>query len=200
MALNEEEYPEEEESYRKAAENEMIPVTNDQQLGQDILRTFARISDTDSIVYKKIRRKTPVFAKKTIQNGESKREVEYISRWEEVEWEIPIKVQPKYHELITDDISRAFLNDTDLSLARDYSSYCQMVKSFANRYGLDLSKHYNNFVDDNNYMVVSSGAYKGKRVELAKTNRIESSYRADSVQMIGQKPKQKKGIIGKLIP
>jgi len=189
----------EEQAYMRPVENETIPVSTDQQLGQDILRTFARISDPNMIKFKKIRKRVPVFATKTITTkGGRDKAIEYIDKWEVKEWEIPIIVQPKYHELITDDMSRAFLNETDLGVCRDVAAYCQMIKSFADRYDLDLALHHNNFVDENNYLVVSSGAYKGKRVELAKTNRIESSYRADTIQMLGQQPQKKKDLLSKL--
>ena len=73
-----------------------------------------------------------------------------------------------------------------------------MVKAFSQRYELDLALHYNNFADENHLLVVSSGAYKGKRVQLAKTSIAETSMRQSSFQTIGQE-KKKKGFIDSLI-
>lgn len=205
MAGEEEVFEEEPEpECRKAYEDDSIPISSDQQLGQSILRTFARISDPDEIIEKKISRKVPVISIKTVldKNGNEK-QVEYISGWETKTWTEPRRVQPKYHELITDDNSRAFLNDLDLALSRDVVAYCIQIHSFARRYDLDLSLHHNNFADENNFMIVSSGAYKGKRVELAKTSRVESSYRADTTQLLKQSPiekQKKKGFFGRIIP
>jgi len=185
-----------EESYRKPYESEMTPVTNDQQLGQDILRTFARISDPPIIEIRKVTRDSPVFDVKTIVDADgTEKQVEYIAGFERKTWEYPILIQPKYHELITDDISRAFLSDGDLEVARCIASYCKAVKSFADRYELDLSVNHNNFVDDALYLIVSSGASRGKRVQLAKTNIAEQTYRASSIQEVGELKKKKKGFL-----
>ena len=190
---------EDEEIARRPFEPSNMPVGSMEQLGQDILRTFARVSDPNVVEYKKVRRRVPIFSTKTVldKNG-NERTVEYIERWDMQEWELPIVVQPKYHELISDDISRAFLSDGDLEVYRSTASYCKMVKSFSERYELDLSLHYNNFADENHLLVVSSGAYKGKRVQLAKTSIAETSMRQSSFQTIGQE-KKKKGFVGSIL-
>ncbi len=190
----------EEPLQRKPYEDEMIPVTNDQQLGQDILRTFARISDPPMIVMRKVRRKVPIIDKKTILHKGKEREVECITGWEEKQWDFPILVQPKYHEQITDDISRAFLSEGDLEVWRSSASYSNAIKSFAERYDLNLSLHHNSFVDENLMLVVSSGAFRGKRVNLAKTNLLEQTYRATSMQQVGQISKKKKGFWDSILP
>ena len=193
----EEEYFEEGEprSTYRPYESESLPATTAELLGQSILETFARISDPPMIEDKKIRKKIPVILTRTIKdkNGEEKT-IEYIDHWEIKEWSFPILVQPKYHELITNDLPRGFLSEGDLEVARNNATYCMMVKSFAERYDLDLSLHHNKWIGETNYLIVSSGAFKGKKVQLAKTNIAETSYRADSVQTIGQ-ARKKKGFI-----
>lgn len=200
--MTQEEYFEEGEpqTYKKPYESVPFPVTSDQQLGQEILRTFARVSDPPVIVMRKIRKRVPVFDTKTVTDEKGKeRDLEYIEKWEIQEWEFPILVQPKYHELITDDISRGFLNEGDLEVARTMASYCDGVKSFADRYGLDLSLHHNNMVDEIQYLVVSSGAFQGKRVQLAKTNIAEQTYRQSTYQMTEEGKRRKKGLIDGII-
>lgn len=172
-------------------ESESIPATTAELLGQSILEVFAKTSDPPMIEVRKMRKKIPVILTRTIKNGNGEeRLVEYIDHWEVKEWEFPILVQPKYHELITGDISRGFLSEGDLEVARNNATYCMTVKSFANRYDLNLATHHNKWIGETNYLIVSSGAFKGKKVQLAKTNIAETSYRADQTQTIGQ---QKKG-------
>lgn len=190
----EEEYFEEGEprSTYRPYESESIPATTAELLGQSILETFARISDPPMIEVRKMRKKIPVILTRTIKNGEKEEKVvEYIDHWEVKEWEFPILVQPKYHELITNDLPRGFLSEGDLEVARNNATYCMTVKSFANRYDLDLATHHNKWIGETNYLIVSSGAFKGKKVQLAKTNIAETSYRADSIQTIGQARKKK---------
>ncbi len=178
----------EQEEYIKPYEQDHIPVTSDQQLGQDILRTSARVSDPPLIKMQKVRRKVPVFGVKTIllKDGSTK-DVEFIEAWEMQEWDIPIKVQPEYHELITDDIARAFLSREDYWIYLDIGEYCQTVRSFAKRYDLDLALHHNHWVDGCNQMVVGSGAVGGQRVKIAKANLSETTYKADTFQIMQQK-------------
>lgn len=190
--------PGEEQAYRKWEQPSTFPITNEEQLGQDILKTFARTSDPNTIIHKKVRKMVPVFSTKTVLNKKGKEiDVEYLEGYEIKEWTIPITIQPKYHDLITDDIARAFFSDGDLEVFRIVSSYCKTIKSFADRYGLDLSLHYNNMADENNILSVSSGAYKGKRVQLAKTNIAESSSRQNLIQSFEQQNlgKNKKGFL-----
>lgn len=192
---------EEEVSYQKPVEQEMYPVTNQEQLGQDILRTFARISDPDMIQFKKIRKTYPMLKKKTIKdkNGKAK-EIEYVKE-ETREYEIPIKVQSEYHELITDDIARAFLSPDDFFLYLDNGDYCQAIKSFATRYDLSLAAHHNRMADMTNQMVVASGAVNGQRVKIAKSNIAETTYRANTLQTLQQgQQKKKKGFLDGLLP
>jgi len=202
MAEIESNYREEQmQSFRKPVEDEMIPVTNDQQLGQDILRTFARISDPDTIQWMQMKIQVPILKKKEVIGEDGKKQmVEVIGGWKVVDWKEPIRVQPEYHELITDDVSRAFLDDDDLSIYRANASYCKTLKSFAVRYELNLAIHHNNFADENCLLLVSSGAHKGKRVQLAKTNLIETNYKQDVSQIMEQRPPQqkKKGLLGSL--
>ena len=188
----------EEKVYRRQAETDMYPVSNQEQLGQDILRTTARFSDPDMIEYRTIKMTVPKLEKKNVLDEKGKEvEVEVIVGYEEKEWKEPIRVQSKYHEPITDDISRAFLSFEDYMLYQDNISYCLMIKSFANRYGLDLAIHYNNVIDDNNTMVVGSGAVKGRRVMIAKSNIAETSYKESIMQQTQPEGKKKKflGII-----
>ena len=67
-----------------------------------------------------------------------------------------------------------------------------MVKSFAKRYGLDLSLHHNNIADEIMALVVASGAVKGRRVMIAKANTAETKYTAETVQAIEQRMNAKK--------
>ena len=197
--MNDERY-DEDTQYQRPAEDGMYPVASQEQLGQDILRTFARISDPDMIEFKKIKKKVPVLKKKIVkdENGEE-RELEY-SEWEYQEWEIPIKIQPKFHEIITDDISRAFLPVDDYNIYLDVVGYCLTVKSFSKRYDLEgLALHYNNMVDELNAMVAASGSVKGQRVTLAKANIANTTYRAETTQAIEQRmgsQKKRQGPLG----
>lgn len=191
------EYPEEGEYGQQPIGDEMYPVSNQEQLGQDILRTFARTADPDSIVFKKVKRQVPVFGKKTILDEDGKpKQIEYIEKMKWIEWEVPVKIQPKYRELITDDIARSFLDDNDLALYRDILNYCKMIKSFGDRYEYDLSTHFNNWRDEAMTLIVSSGAYKGQRVKLAKSNVTETSYRANMFQNVGEQKQEKKKLLG----
>lgn len=187
--------------YRKPYESESFPISNDQQLGQDILRTFARMSDPPIIEMRKVRKRVPKLVIMEVKGEDGRmRNVPCIVGWVEKEWEFPILIQPKYHELITDDLSRGFLSEGDLEVARTVASYCNAVKSFSDRYDLDLSLHHNSWVGENNYLIISSGAFKGKRVQLAKTNIAEQSYRSDMTQSIGEIKKKKKGFFNSLLP
>jgi hypothetical protein len=190
----------EEENYQTPLQPEMYPVTNQEQLGQDILRTFARISDPDSIQFKKIKKAYPVLKKKIIKDGKGKeKETEYIEE-ELREYDIPIRVQSEYHELITDDIARAFLSSDDFFLYLDNGDYCQAVKSFAKRYGLNLSLHHNRMADMTNQLVVASGAVNGQRVTLAKANIVDTTYKATQTLQQGVQRKKKKGFLEGLLP
>ncbi len=193
------------ENFKQPYEQSMIPVGSEFQLGQAILKTFARVSDPPTIETKIIRRRVPVFGIKTVltKTGQEK-DVEFIEHWETKEWRIPILKQPKYHEAITDDLSRGFLNDGDLEVARTLVAYCAAVKSFADRYNLDLSLHHNNIIDEVQYLIISSGAWRGKRVKLAKTNMAEQSLRQSISQISERDAKRdaknrKPGLFGGLI-
>jgi hypothetical protein len=205
---NSEPYFEENEpqNFRKSYDQVPIPVGSEYQLGQAILKTHARVSDPPTIETKVIRRKVPVFGIKTVLTASGKeKDVEFIERWEIQEWRIPILKQPKYHEAITDDISTGFLNDGDLEVARTIIAYCAAVKSFADRYNLDLALHHNNLIDEAMYLIVTSGAWRGKRVKLAKTNMAEQSLRQSISQVMERDAKReaqksKGGLFGGLFP
>jgi len=189
------------QGYYKPWADDAMPISNDTALGQWILKTFARCSDPPRLFVRKIKRRVPIIGTATVVDDKGKtKETNYIREWREETWESePMLIQPKYHEHITDDMSRAFLSEGDLEVCRTSSGYCKAVKSFAERYGLDLSLHHNNMVDDMHYLIVSSGAFKGKRVQLAKTNIAETSYRANMMQQVSQEEKKKRGMLQNIL-
>lgn len=191
----------EEQEYQKVQEDKAPPIVSEPQLAVNILKTHARTSNPNTIHMKIIRQRVPVFGTQQIKdkNGNIK-DVPFVERYKIEEWKIPILIQPKYHELITDDLSKAFLSEGDLEVSRTNMTYCKLIQSFADRYEIDLSMHHNNFVDETNYLVVSSGAFKGKRVMLAKTNIAEQTTRQTLNQFMTQQDKdKKKGFLDKML-
>lgn len=177
-------------------DSSQTPIMNDQQLGQDILKTFARTADSSRIEFIKVKRKVPILENKKVLDKEGKEvSADVITGWVEQAWEIPIRSQPDYRELITDDISRSFLSETELFLYRDLVTYCKQIKSFAQRYNLDLKTHHNNMVDETMALIVSSGSRDGQRVKLAKSNYAETIHKSDTIQRL-QGQEQKKRFLG----
>jgi len=186
--MYEEQDQQEEQMYRKPYEDESTPATSDTLLGQLLLQTYARVSDPDMVEFRKIRSRFPKIGTKTVIDEDgTEKEVNYITEWVMEEYEIPIRVQPKYHEIITDDIARAFLEKNEFYLYLDNGSYCQSVRSFAKRYEVDLSLHHNHIVDDISLMVVGSGSIEGQRPTLAKTNIAKTISKQDSFSMMEQR-------------
>ena len=180
---------EDEEMYQQIVKSTTSPVTSKEQLGQVLLKTFHRIADSDTIDYKKIKHLFPKIEKKTVVDEESGEqvEVEMLVGWEEKEIEIPIRKQSEYKEPITDDISRAFLSKDDFDLYLDLGTYCETLRSFAKRYGLNLSEHYNHIVNETAMMVVGSGAVEGQRPILAKTDIAKSVQGYESIKSLQEK-------------
>jgi len=188
-----------EQPRRRAIDEIPMPVTNQEQLGQFILQTTARISDPDMIEFRTIKKKFPVVETKTILNERGKEtEVEVVTGYEDHEWEVPVRVQSEYHEMISDDIAKAFLSPTDYILYQDTVDYCLMIRSFAKRYDLNLAIHFNNFVDGLNAKVAASGAVKGRRVMIAKSNIAETTYREENMRLedMRNRDKKKKKLFG----
>ena len=136
----------------------------------------------------------PKIEKKLVLDEESGEqvEVEALVGWEEKEIEVPIRKQSEYKELITDDISRAFLSKDDFDLYLDIGTYCETVRSFAKRYGLNLSEHHNHLVNETAMMVAGSGAVEGQRPILAKTDIAKSVQGYEAIQNF-QKNAEKRG-------
>jgi len=190
---NQDRFIEKEEDFKRPVEQDNIPVTNQEQLGQVILQTIARTSDANEIVFKRVRKPFPIIEKAIVTDQDGQEvEIEKIVGWEEKTWEIPIEIQPKYREMITDDIAKAFLTFDDLVIYRDYVMYCKMVKSFSDRYGEDLSPHHNNMRDEAMALVVSSGALDGQRVQLAKSSIIKTDSKETLSRFLQDGPQKKK--------
>ena len=183
-------------NYKRAVDSTPMPVSSKEQLGQELLRTFARISDPDQIVFRTVIRKIPILKRKMVldETGEQI-EVETLIGWKKKKFEIPILTPPKYRELITDDIARAFLSKMDFDLYLDNGEYCQSIRSFSKRYGLDLALHHNHFVGTTNLLVCGSGAVEGQRPTLAKTDIAKAISQQNSVQEIQDKAKKNKGFM-----
>lgn len=181
------------ELYKQILKNTQAPVTSKEQLGQALLKTYHRTADPDYIEYKKIKHLFPKIEKKIVIDQESGEqvEVEALVGWEEKEIEIPIRKQAEYKELITDDISRAFLSKDDFDLYLDLGTYCETVHSFAKRYGLNLSEHHNHVVNETAMMIAGSGAVEGQRPVLAKTDIAKSVQGYEAIQSFKQKQEKK---------
>jgi len=80
----------------------------------------------------------------------------------------------EYHELLTEDVSTAFLDDIDQSVARTLENVCSMIKSYADSETMDLSSAYNLVADYHNSLMVSSKA-KGQGARTAKSQYAEST-------------------------
>lgn len=68
----------------------------------------------------------------------------------------------EYHELLTEDVSTAFLDDIDQSVARTLENVCSMIRSYADSENMDLSSAYNLVADYHNSLMVSSKAKIGR--------------------------------------
>lgn len=184
---------EDEEIIKEIVKSSQSPVTSKEQLGQILLKTYHRTSDPDHIEYKKIKHLFPKIEKKIVLDEETGEqvEVEALTGWVEKELEIPIRKQSEYKELITDDIARAFLTTEDFDLYLDFGTYCETVRSFAQRYELNLSKHYNHMANEIAMMVVGSGAVEGQRPILAKTDIAKTVQGYESIQALQAKANKK---------
>ena len=169
------------------------PVTSKEQLGQILLKTFHRTADPDTIEYQKIKHLFPTIVKKLVMDEASGEtvEVDALVGWEEKELEIPIRKQSEYKELITDDIARAFLHKDDFDLFLDWGTYCETVRSFAKRYGLNLSEHHNHVVNETALMIVGSGAVEGQRPILAKTDIAKNVQGYEAINALKNNPEKK---------
>lgn len=176
------------------------PIVNRDQLGQLLLKTYARLSDPDQIKVQKIEYNSAIIEKKMVLNEYGEQvEVGVLKGFKKKVIEVPIRIPPKYRELITGDIATAFLSYDDYDLYLDNGNYCQTVKSFADRYDLDLSLHHNHFVGMTNLMVVGSGAVEGQRPTLAKTDIAKSISKSDSIQTLQERAeKGRSGFLEKL--
>lgn len=171
-----------------------VPITSKEQLGQEILRTYTSLSDPETIKTKVVFRTLPILARKIVLDEKGNEvEVEYIKSWEKHKFKIPVRVPPKYRDLISDDLSRAFLSKDDYDLYLDIANYCQQVRSFAKRYSMDLSPHYDSFFTMLYLMICGSGAVEGQRITLAKTDIAKSLTRGESIQEIQARAEKKKG-------
>ncbi len=181
------------ELYKQIVKSTQSPVTSKEQLGQILLKTFHRVADPDTIEYKKVKHLFPKIETKTVVDEESGEqvEVEALVGWEEKEIEIPIRKQSEYKELITDDISRAFLSKDDFDLYLDMGTYCETVRSFAKRYELNLSEHHNHMVNETAMMIAGSGAVEGQRPILAKTDIAKTVQGYETMQALQNKANKK---------
>ena len=181
------------ELIKEIVKSTQSPVTSKEQLGQILLKTFHRTADPDTIEYKKIKHLFPKIERKLVIDEKSgdKVEVDALVGWEEKEIEIPIRKQSEYREFISDDISRAFLHASDFELYQDIGSYCETIRSFAKRYGLNLSKHHNHMVNETAIMVAGSGAVEGQRPILAKTDIAKTVQGYEAIQSLQNKSNKK---------
>ena len=186
--------------FARSIQDTMPPIVNRDQLGQLLLKVYAKLSDPDQIKVQKIEYNSAIIEKQTVLNEYGEQvEVGVLKGFKKKVIEVPVRIPPKYRELITGDIATAFLSYDDYDLYLDNGNYCQTVKSFADRYDLDLSLHHNHYVGMTNQMVVGSGAVEGQRPTLAKTDIAKTISRADSVQTLQQKAeKNRSGFLEKL--
>lgn len=181
-------------AYSEPSSMHQVPITSKEQLGQEILRTYTRLSDPETIATKIVFKTLPILARKIVQDEKGNEvEIEYIKGWEKRKFEIPIRVPPKYRDLISDDLSRAFLSKDDYDLYLDIANYCQQVRSFAKRYDMDLSPHYDSFFTMLYLMICGSGAVEGQRITLAKTDIAKTLTRGESIQEIQARAEKRKG-------
>ncbi len=180
------------ELYKEIVKSAQSPVTSKEQLGQILLKTHHRTADPDVIEFKKIKHLFPKIEKKIVMDADSGEqvEVEALVGWEEKTIEVPIRKQSEYLELISDDISTAFLSKDDFDLYLDIGTYCETVRSFGKRYELNLSPHHNHMVNERAMMVVGSGAVEGQRAVLAKTD-IAKTVQGYEIQKIQQNSEKK---------
>jgi len=89
---------------------------------------------------------------------------------EHVGWDY-MDVKTPYKEIMTPDVSTAFLDLNDQSVLRNIEQLLSQIKSFGESNELDLSEAYNQIADYHNAMAVSSKA-TGEGAKIAKSQFI----------------------------
>jgi len=98
-------------------------------------------------------------------------------------------VNTPYKELLTEDLSTAFLAPPDSSVVSALEWSCTEIKAFAENNNIDLSGSYNMIADRHNSIIVASKG-TGEGAKIAKSQYIEQ--KARSWQTIQDEKKQRK--------
>lgn len=81
-------------------------------------------------------------------------------------------VETGYIEILTPDMTSAFLDDTDLSTARNMEQLLSMLRSFAGTYSIDMKEAYNFIAHYHNALVISSKS-TGKGAKVSRSQYVE---------------------------
>ena len=137
------------------AEQSDQPVYSQPQIAKEHLKVTSKISD-----------KVPVHV--PIETDAEGKPTKYRIEW-----------RPKYKELLTDDIAKAFLSDSEKKVAKQIEDCCITIKAFANSNELSLVMIYDSFAEYHAAIINTSRAHKGKSAYLSQSMFIEQKVRRE---------------------
>lgn len=137
------------------AEQSEQPVYSQPQIAKEHLKVSSKISDKEPISI-------------PIRTDGKGKVLEYRIEW-----------RPKYKELLTNDIAKAFLNDGEKRVAKQIESCCISIKAFADSNKFKLKGIYDSFADYHSAILNTSRAHKGKSAYLSQTMYNESSVKRE---------------------
>jgi len=157
-----------EEQYYPTEERESVPIYFDTQISQELIKVRSKISKVIEI--------------RPVRDKQGK-----IIRYEIHE------LPTRYREILTEDVSTAFLDENSLSVLRDLQFLLGYLKSIGESRNWDLSDAYNFIADYHNAMVVSSKA-TGEGAKIAKSQFVHRK----SESLFSQAQEKRKKLFGLL--